>query len=60
MTFYSFVQKCKLRLDRAGSIGLAIGLEFSSLDLVLWASWGALVERLFPGTITEDTSTRFF
>ena len=38
-------EKCKLCLDRAGSIGL----DFSSLVFVIWASWGALVARRFPG-----------
>ena len=56
MTFYSFVRKCKLRLDRAG----LIGLDFSSPVFVLWASWEALVARLFPMTIPKDTSTGTF
>ena len=51
--FSSFVEKCKLCLDRAG----AIGLEFPPLVFVLWASWGPLVARLFPRTIPKDTST---
>ena len=56
MTFWSFVEKCKLSLDSAGSIGL----EFSPLVFVLWASWGPLLARLFPRTIPKDTSTGNF
>ena len=55
-TFSSFVEKCKLCLDRAG----AIGLEFPPLVFVLWASWGPLVARLFRRTIPKDTSTGTF
>ena len=50
------MEKCKLCLDRAG----AIGLDFSSPVFVLWASWEALVARLFPRTIQKDTSTGTF
>ena len=50
MTFRGFVQKCKLRLDRAGSIGL----EIKPLVFVLGASWGPLVATLFPRRVPEQ------
>jgi hypothetical protein len=47
--FEVLCKRCKLRLDRAGSIGL----EVKPLVFVLGASWGPLVATLFPRRVPE-------
>ena len=49
MTFLAFVKNVKLRLDHAGSIGLAL----RPLIFALGASWGPLVATLFPRRVPE-------
>ena len=49
MTFRVFVKNGKVRLDRAG----AIGLVFKPLVFVHWASWGPLVATLFPKRVPD-------
>ena len=49
MTFRVFVKNDKVRLDRAGLIGLV----FKPLVFVLWASWGPLVATLFPRRVLD-------